>query len=230
MKWILGGVGLTALGAGAVRAVWAGGQSGIVILIVAGAILTLSPFVIDRLESVAAGTASVEVRFTQKIAGLGAPKVAAVLGHTALADLAQSYAFAHAELPYDRFADARVYLQDLLVQRSAAVARTDKLNAREVRALLADGPAVIRVVAIGLMTGDPSLADGPSIAGAIGNSLSGNEQYHALLLARQCWPRLSKQERQTVRETVMAAESSGSIPLDTDRHQLADALLALPAD
>lgn len=52
VKWIVGGVGLALLAVGAVRAVAAGGQSGIVIVIIAGALLIVSPFVIDRLESV----------------------------------------------------------------------------------------------------------------------------------------------------------------------------------
>lgn len=64
VKWILGGVGLALLAAGAVRAVAVGGQSGIVIAIIVRAPLIISPFVIDRLESVSAGTTSVEVRFT----------------------------------------------------------------------------------------------------------------------------------------------------------------------
>src|SRR5205814_1346910 len=93
MKWILGAVGFVLLAAGAARAVATGGQSGIVIVITAGALLAISPFVIDRLESVSAGTASVEVRFTQKVIDLGAPKAAKILQRTALAELAESYSF-----------------------------------------------------------------------------------------------------------------------------------------
>lgn len=230
MRWILGAVGLAMLGAGAVRAVSVGGQPGIVVLITAGGVLILSPFVIDRLESVTAGTANVELRFTQKIVELGAPKAAAILGRTDLANLVQSYAFVRAELPIDRFGDARMYLQDLLVERSAAVAQSNKLDPREVRILLADGPAVVRVVAIGLMTGDHSLADGRSIAAAIGEPLSENEQYHALRLASQCWPRLPQQDRRMIHASVRTAEASRAIPLDSDRSLLADALLGLPVD
>jgi hypothetical protein len=187
-----------------------------------------SPFVIDRLESVSAGTASVEVRFTQKVIDLGAPKVAKILQRTALADLAESYSFVHLELPDDRYHDARVYLQDLLVERAAATAQVEKLDAREVRALLADGSAVIRVLAVGLMSGDTSLADGPSIAAAIGSSQSKNEQYHALRLAERCWNRLPKPDRQAIRVVVEEAVSSGAIRPGNDRRPLAEAILGLP--
>jgi hypothetical protein len=230
MKWILGAIGLIVLGTGAVRAVVSGGQAGVVIIVVAGAVLFLSPFLIDRLESVSAGSASVEVHFTQKVVDLGAPKTAKVLDRTALGGLVESYAFVHQELTSDEFRNARVYLQDLLVARSAALAQTNKLDAREVRLLLAEGPAVVRVLAIGLMTGDPALADAPSIVAAIRDSRSGNEQYHALRLAERRWPTLSTQERNILRETVRTAESSGSIPLDSDRNELAETLLGLPVD
>jgi hypothetical protein len=228
MKWILGAVGLALLGAGAVKAVTSDGQSGIVIMVIAGAVLIVSPFVVDRLESVSAGTASVEVRFTRQVTDLGAPKAAKALQGTAVAGLVESYAFIHTELPDGRFQDAKSYLQDRLVERAAVVAQTEKLQAREVRTLLAEGPAVIRVLAIGLMLGDASLADGPSIASAIGDFRSRNEQYHALRLAQRCWPRLSRQDRQTIRDTVHTAIDNGSIPADSDRRQLADDVLALP--
>jgi hypothetical protein len=228
VKWILGGVGLALLAAGAARAVVVGSQSGIVIVVIAGGLLIISPFVIDRLESISAGTASVEVRFTQQVIDLGAPKTAKILRRTALADLAESYSFVHLELPDDRYHDARIYLQDLLVERAAAIAQTEKLDAREVRTLLKDGSAVIRVLALGLMSGDPSLADGASIAAAIGTSRSKNEQYHALRLAERCWTRLPKLDRQTIRVVLEGEVSNNAIPPESDRRQLADAVLKLP--
>lgn len=228
MKWLLGAAGLALLAAGAVRAVLTGGQPGIVMLIVAGGVLALSPFVIDRLESVSAGTGTVEVRFSQQVIELGAPRTGKILAQTGLAALADSYAFAHLELPPDRFPDARVYLQDLLVDRSVATAQSQKLDAREVRTLLRDGSPVMRVLAVGLMIGDTSLADGASVVAAITESQSANEQYHGLSLAQQCWPRLGKADRQAVRAAVANAVEEGAIPPDSDRRPLADALLALP--
>jgi hypothetical protein len=228
MRWIVGAVGLAILAAGAVRAAVTGGQSGIVILVVVGGVLILSPFLIDRLESVSAGGTSVQVQFTKKVVEVGAPQVAKVIGQTGLGELAESYAFARKELAGEEFRDARVYLQDLLVERSAAIASTQKLNGREVRKLLRDGSSVMRVLAIGMMTGDPSLADAGSITTAITDFRSQNEQYHALILAERCWPRLPRAGRQQVRDAVQTAVSSGAVPPGSDRNSLAETILALP--
>jgi hypothetical protein len=228
MKWLLGLAGLIMLGIGTALAVMAGGVTVIIILVIAGGILALSPFLIDRLESVSAEGTSVEVRFTREVVELGAPKTAGVLQHTNLPDLVQSYAFVHQELPYGQFGDARVYLQDLLVERAAAVAQTHKLDAREIRTLYAEGPAVLRVLAVGLMTGDPSLADGATIAAAIGASLSRNEQFHGLDLAQRCWPQLGRTDRQVIHTAINDAIASGSIPADSDCFPLADKVLSFP--
>ena len=227
LKWILGIAGLILLGAGAVRAVAGGGQSGIVILVIAGAVLVLSPFVIDRLESVSAGTATIELRFTQKVAGLGAPKAATVLQRTGLSALAESYAFVHQELPDSRYHDARVFLQDVLVERSAAIAQAERLDAREVRTLFREGSVVMRVLAIGLMTGDPALADGATVASAIAEFRSKNEQYHALRLAVRCWPLLTGTDRQAIHLAVDQAISAGLIRPGSDRRPLADEVRSL---
>jgi len=230
MKWILGAGGLVLLVAGTVRAVMVGSQPGIAILIISGGVLALSPFLIDRLESVSAGSTSVEVRFTQQVTSLGAPKAADVLGHTTLPALIDSYSFVHQELPYDRFRDARVYLQDMLVERAAAVAQNQKLDSREIRTLFAEGSTVQRVLAIGLMTGDLSLADGASITAAIAKPDSGNEQYHGLRLAQRCWPRLNHTSRLMIRSAIEDAIASGAILADSDRRMLAEEVLALPVD
>jgi hypothetical protein len=227
MKWLLGLAGLIMLGIGTSLAVLAGGATAIMILVIAGGILALSPFLVDRLDSVSAGATSVEVRFTREVTDSGAPKTAGILGQTNLPELVQSYAFVHQELPYDRFRDARVYLQDLLVRRAAAIAQTHKLDAREIRTLFAEGPAVLRVLAIGLMTGDPSLADGTTIAAAISAPQSRNEQYHGLDLAQRCWPQLRRTDRQVIRAAVEDAVAQGGIPADSDRHTLVERVLSL---
>lgn len=228
VKWILGLAGLILLGAGTVRALAAGGQSGIVILVVAGAVLVLSPFVIDRLESISAGTATIEVRFTRTVADLGAPKVARILQRTGISALAESYTFVHQELPDTRYHDARVFLQDLLVERSAAIAEAEKLDAREVRTLFMEGSVVMRVLVIGLMTGDTGLANGATVASAIREFRSKNEQYHALRLADRCWQLLTTTDRQAIHIAVEQAISGGVIPPGSDRRPLADTVLARP--
>jgi len=81
------------------------------------------------------------------------------------------------------------------VERAAAVARREKFDASEVRRLFQNAAPTMRVLAIGLMQGDPSLADGPTIVEAIANSRSANEQYQGLKLTEQCWPRLTPSYR-----------------------------------
>jgi hypothetical protein len=229
MRWVLGAVGLAILVTGVVRATVTGGQPGIAILVIVGGVLILSPFVIDRLESVSAGD-TIAVRFTQKVAEAGAPHVAKVLQQTNLGTLADSYAFVHQELLGEEFRNARVYLQDLLVERSAAIAATQKLDTREVRKLLRDGSAIMRVLAIGMMTGDTSLADRRSITSAITDFQSPNEQYHALRVAKNCWPRLSKPDRQHIHDAVKNEISSGAIPPGSERNPLAELILSLPTE
>ncbi len=80
---------------------------------------------------------------------------------------------------------------DLLVERAAAIARREKFDASEVRTLFRNAAPTMRVLALGLTQGDPSLADGPVIVDAIANHRSANEQYQGLNLALQCWPQLT---------------------------------------
>lgn len=198
-------------------------------MIIVSGVLLVSPFVIDRLESVSAGTASVEVRFAQHVIDLGAAKTRKLLAQTGLDTLADSCAFAHRELPTDRFCEAQVYLQDLLVERARAVAQSRKLDAREVRMLFREGSMVIRVLTIGLMTGDTSRADGTSIAMAIGEPLSDNEQYHGLRLAQRCWAHLGQRDRQAI--SAASENAIGDLSARRpggDRLTIAKALLDLP--
>lgn len=81
-------------------------------------------------------------------------------------------------------------MEELLIARAAAIARKDKFDATEVRAMFARGTLGMRVLALGLMEGDPALADGPPVQEAIADPRSANEQYHGMELARKCWARL----------------------------------------
>jgi hypothetical protein len=55
------------------------------------------------------------------------------------------------------YRSAKLHLQDLLVERSAAIARREKFDAAEVRLLFKNGAPTMRVLVLGLMQGDPSL-------------------------------------------------------------------------
>lgn len=83
---------------------------------------------------------------------------------------------------------------------------------------------MVRVLVLGLMQGDRSLADVPTMTAALLDSRSKNEQYQGLQLARLCWPTLSLSDRQDVR---IAIEQAGMEP-GCDRWHLAQDVLRLP--
>ena len=97
---------------------------------------------------------------------------------------------------------------------------------RMVRAMFARGSLATRVLALGLMKGDPALADGPAVLAAIADPRSANEQYHGMELAKACWPRLPGSYRSLIQAAVQADARIGA---STGRRALADEILALPA-
>lgn len=224
VKWSVGVIGIAVLVVGVVRVAETASSAGNVALLIVGAVLLLSPFLIDRIVGFSVSSTSLEVRLTREISDLGAPGTAKILQRTDLASFAESYGYIREELAGTQFEGARIYLQDLLVQRSAAVARREKFKPGEVRKLFRDGSPIMRVLALGLMKGDRSLADSATIISAIDNSRSQNEQYHGLELAEQCWYNLPKADQQAIHRAI----SSSGIPAASDRGPLADAVLALP--
>jgi hypothetical protein len=226
MRLLLGVIGLGLLVVGATKVSVAAGGAGATVLILAGALLIVSPFIIDRVEQFSVSGTGLQIQLTREIGALGAPKTAQILDHSDLARFAESYAFVHEELHDPGYRDARVHLQDLLVERAAALARRKKFDASEVRTLFKDGSPLIRVLMLGLMRGDPSLADSAAITSAIADSRSGNEQYNGLQLALLCWPKLLKSERHAIQA---AATDNPHIYPGSNREPLAKDILSRTA-
>ena len=222
---LLGLVGLALLGAAAARAIYTSSGAGLVTLMVIGAVLLVSPFVIARVERQSIDAAGLEPQLAREVAELGAPNAARALDRTDLARFAESCAIAGKELDDSRFGTARAHLQDLLVQRAAALARQEKFEAAEVRALFANGSPEIRVLAIGLMKGDPSLADGATILAAIADPRSAGEQYQGLELAKLSWPQLTRSYRSAIQSVIA---DSADIRTGSDRAEIAAELRAMP--
>ncbi len=191
----------------------------------AGCLLLLSPFVINRVEQLTVGASGLQMRLSKDVAEQGAPKAARILDRTDLAMFAQSYSLIHEELDSPQFRAAKLHLQDLLVERSAATARREKFDAAEVRTLFKNAAPTMRVLVLGLMQGDPSLADGPTIVDAIQNPLSANEQYQGLNLALDLWSRLEAPYRSAVRAAI---STSPDIMTGNSRRSVAEKILALP--
>jgi hypothetical protein len=224
-RLLIGAIGLGLLAAGAVKAFSESGNGGGIVLVVAGALLLLSPFILGRIERLSVTATSLDIQLSREISELGAPKTAEILDRTELAKFAESYSFVHEELRDPRYRDARIHLQDLLVERAAAISRREKMNAPEVRTLFMNGSPMLRVLTLGLMQGDPSLADGATIASAIVDSRSANEQFQGLRLALLCWHNLTRSEQLAIQ---VATKDNPHIQPGTDRQSLADRLLAFP--
>jgi hypothetical protein len=223
-RLLLGVVGLVLLILGAVKFAGAAGETGPITLVVAGAVLLVSPFVLDRVQRGPASTPRLDPWITTQVSERGAPQTAAILERTRLGSFAEAYALVQDELGEPEYRSARIHLQELLMDRAASAARQEILDAREVRRLFANGSVIVRVLVLGLMQGDRSLADVPTMAAALLDSRSKNEQFQGLQLARQCWPTLSLTDRQDVRAAVELA----TLEPGSDRWHLAQDVLRLP--
>jgi hypothetical protein len=223
-RMLVGVVGFALLVLGASKFTLAAGDAGAITLVVAGAILLFTPLVLDRVQHVSLGASRVDLWLTTQVSERGAPVAAAILQRTRLGSFAESYALVHDELTAPDYIAARIHLQDLLVQRAASVARQEKFEAGEVQRLFVNGSVVMRVLALGLMQGDRSLANVSTIVSAVIDGRSRNEQYQGLHLAELCWPRLPSPDRH---EVFRAIERANFEP-GNDRWQRAQQVLSLP--
>jgi hypothetical protein len=167
LKWLLGAVGVLTLGAGVWKAVTSQSGTAGAILVVAGALLIIAPFVIDRLERVSVGGTGFEIGLSRDVAEQGAPKTAAIIDRSDFAQLIEAYGVLREVLPDPAYTEARSYVQDVLLQRAATIAQREKFDANEIRTLLANGSPIMRVMVLGLMGGDPALVDAPALAESI---------------------------------------------------------------
>jgi hypothetical protein len=129
------------------------------VLVIAGVLLLVAPFMIDRLERVSVCGAGLELALSRDVAEQGAPKGG---GHHR----------SQRARPADRglrrasggVARPGVHRRAHVRPRHAGPPgrhdrRAGKFDAAEIRALFANGTPVIRVMVLGLMGGDPSLVE-----------------------------------------------------------------------
>jgi hypothetical protein len=202
---LVGVAGLALLVVGAVKFAGTRGDGGTIALVVVGAILLVCPFVLNRLQRVSVSTTQIDLWLTTQVSDRGAPEAAAILQRTSLGRFAESYTFVHGELDGE-YLGARQHLQDVLVGQAATAAEQEKFDAREVRQLFRNGSLVVRVLAIGLMQGDTSLADVDTVLSAINEGRSRNEQFQAMVLAQKLWPKLSPAEQSDIRWAIGRAK------------------------
>lgn len=86
---LLGVVGLALLAAAAARVIYTSSGAGIVTLMVIGAVLLISPFVIARVERFSVNSRGLELPLTREMAEAGAPNAARILDRTDLGRFAR---------------------------------------------------------------------------------------------------------------------------------------------
>jgi hypothetical protein len=223
-QWILGVPGLLALGAGVWKALTSDSGTAGGVLVIAGVLLLVAPLMIDRLERVSVTGAGLELGLSRDVAEHGAPKAAAIIDRSELAQLAEAYGVLREMLPDPEYTNARTYVQDVLVRRAGTIAEREKFDATEIRALFANGTPVMRVMVLGLMGGDPSLVDAASLCEGIARPATRTEQYEALRLAERLWERFPEHERAMLR----AATQGVPIAKNSRRAPMAEKILAKP--
>jgi hypothetical protein len=220
----IGLIGFLALSCGGTAAFVLRSETAAVATLVGGFALVIVASTLPRLAEVGVSTEGVTLKLTEDAAAAGAPKAASLLESTGLADYAAAYGVVNSELRgMEEFRAARVYLQDSLVRRARAVAFANKIPAAEVRSLFLHGSPVLRTLSIGMMQGDPSTTDASLLASAISSPLSANEQYQALVLARDLWTRWSRADRELLQHRIRTTD----FPSGSDRSAAAAEVLAL---
>ena len=116
--------------------------------------------VISRIEQLSVTTSGLDMGLSRDIADAG-PQGRPHPGPYRLRWYAQSCSFIHEELGAEALPGAKMHLQDLLVERAAAVSCREKFDASEVRTLYRNAAPIIRVLILGLTQGDPSLQTDP---------------------------------------------------------------------
>jgi hypothetical protein len=223
--WLAGLAGLSLVVLVCVQAVRKDQSDALVALALVGAALLVIPLLYQRLESLKVSPTAVELTLSKAIVELGAPKVAQLLEQSGLTGMVESYEFVRRELADPSYMNARIRLQDALVDQAASLSRTQKLDPKEVQRIFREGSPLLRVLTLGLMEGDPSLADASVVVSAIATSRTANEQYHGLVLAKLLWRNLPAGDRAAV---LAAADADPRIAQDTDRKAAVEKLRATP--
>jgi hypothetical protein len=193
------------------------------VAVIAGALLLVTPLIVDKLEALTIGTGGVALRLTSQIAEV-APKSAGILEQNNLTTELETYAYVYSKLSNPAHRDARVELLDGILADVTATARSRKYDPAEVKLLFSEGTPVMRMLALALMEGDPRLLGHEALLSAVRSSRSGNEQYHGLLLAQANWSGLPAALRA---ELLFALRHDAYIQHDPDRREIADRIMLL---
>jgi hypothetical protein len=146
-KLLIGAAGLALLAIGAGKFAATAGDNGAIAVVIAGAVLLITPLILDRVQRVSVSATRMDLWLVSQVSDKGAPRTAEILQRTMLGSFAESYALVHDELRGPQYRSARIHLQDLLVENAGRIARQEKFQPVEVQALFANGSLVIRAAA-----------------------------------------------------------------------------------
>lgn len=219
-----GVLGATTLVAGAVVA-FAGSPGAAAVMVAVGAALFAMAFLGQRVDELTFGATGVTMKLSRDIHAAAGPAAARKVADSELGEFASAYALVQDELDgHDQFYDARLHLQDLLVTKAAASARRVRMKPDEVRAMFRDGSPIVRVLSLGLMQGDPSLADFECVLSAVAEPRTANEQFQGLRLVKLLFPRLTREQQQRVLDAIRC---DSEIPSSRDRRAVAEEIARL---
>ncbi|WP_432948780.1 hypothetical protein ACQPXM_14655 [Kribbella sp. CA-253562] len=196
---------------------------GLTMLLVIGLLMILVPAIVDRLESFEFH--QLKVKLIQQLDASGARKTADTFRRLGLAREIDGYATVLAELRGPGQKGLRASVLDQILQRVAAVAAVEEIDEDELRAMFYEGTPVLRVIALGLMEGNPRLLDSQVLLESISRSATGNEQYHGMRIARDYWNHLDEPTRAEIRSAIDGSRHFGP---GSDRAKVADEIQRLP--
>jgi hypothetical protein len=215
-----------ALGAGLVVSgavgFFTGHSDGLTMILVIGLLMILIPAIVDRLKSFEINQLKVDL--THQLETSGARKTADIFRRLGIDREIDAYATIFAELRGPGQKDLRASVLDQILRRVAAVAAVEEIDPNEVRAMFYEGAPVLRMMALGLMEGNPRLIDGRILLDSISHSASGNEQFHGMRLAELYWTELDPAVQADIRTAVAGSRHFGP---DTGRAKLAEEILRI---
>ncbi|MFF0373865.1 hypothetical protein [Actinoplanes missouriensis] len=225
LLWAIAVIGLITLVAAGWKIYFAADPgAALIALVIIGAVLLISPFVLPYLQAIAVNADGFELRLVREIAAQGAPETARLLNHTELAEIAEAYGVVHTQLAGDAFKETRTQVQDQLVNRASAFARQRNFDPEEIKQLFPKATAGVRVLLLGLMKGDPRLIDATTLTSAIAMPVTANEQYHALELAEKNLRHFTDADRAALRAALDEADLG---PPTSGRRMIASRIRAM---
>jgi hypothetical protein len=239
------GIGVLLLAVGVVGGPLGWDVGGVAPFLIVGAVLLVVAIVHDRVSEVQFQAAGVSLGLLlSKVESQSSRAIVKELERLGVADLTAAYEFVHAEMkqfddllfaspPPERVSNLRVILQDQLVEQARDRAeeveeRGDPGPDKKLlnRALTSDSEAG-RAIALGVGKAYPNLITLGTLERNIRESLSANEQFHALLLANDKLGNLNARQRRRLRHIIedeLHSERS-YIAEDSDRRSRAESIL-----